>query len=111
MYIYKIVNNVNEFVYIGLTTRTPEIRMQEHITRSKKLDKRLYRAMRKYGVDNFDMVVIAELTEIKNADVLYRLECDYIKAFNSYWFGYNDTIGGRGVKQLKRGRKKQLKAY
>jgi len=111
MYIYKIVNNVNNFVYVGLTTRTPEIRMQEHLRNSKKLNRRLYRAMRKYGTDNFEMVVIAKLKEIKNADVLYKLECDYIKAFNSYWFGYNDTIGGRGVRQLKRGRKKQLKAF
>ena len=34
MYIYKIINN---FVYVGLTTRTPEIRMQEHLRNSKKI--------------------------------------------------------------------------
>ena len=111
MYIYRIINSVNKFVYIGLTTREPQERWKEHLRNSKKVDLRLYRAMRKYGQENFEMEVVAFIRDLKNVDLLFEIERNYIQEHNSYWFGYNDTIGGRGVKQLKRGRKKQLKAF
>ena len=106
MYVYKITNSVNKFVYIGLTTREPEKRWKEHLRNSEKLDLRLYRAMRKYGKEKFEMEIVAFVKDLKNVDLLFEIEKNYIEENNSYWFGYNDTIGGRGVKQLKRGRKK-----
>ena len=55
MIIYKITNKINNKVYIGLTTRTLKYRWSTHITESKNLNnqKHLYRAMRKYGIENF----------------------------------------------------------
>lgn len=108
MYIYKITNLVNKWVYIGLTTQSPEKRWQQHLNSAKKgTDGRLYRAMRKHGIEKFEMVVIASLYELENVDILFKLEKHYIKKFNSYWFGYNNTTGGKGFKynRPKRGRK------
>ena len=112
MTIYQIENTVNGFVYIGLTTREPQKRWKEHLNASKRgTDRRLYRAMRKYGADNFKIVILATLKDLKNSDILFKVEKAYIKEKNSYWFGYNNTVGGRGWKwnRPKRGRKPKIK--
>lgn len=110
MYIYKIINSKNSWVYVGLTTQEPETRWKQHLKEAKNsTDRRLYRGMRKHGTENFEMVIIANLYELKDVDILFKLEKQYIKEFNSYWFGYNDTIGGKGFRwnRPKRGRKKK----
>lgn len=110
MYVYKITNTVNSFVYIGLTTRPPEKRWKEHLYSAKKTNRRLYRAMRKHGIENFNFEVIATLKEFKKVELLFDIEEQYIKQNNSYWFGYNDTLGGSiptNKSRPKRGRKKK----
>ena len=63
--IYKITNKINGHMYIGLSTNI-EKRFQDHrnkaINSFKKEDKDkvLYKAMRKYGVDNFNYEIIKE---------------------------------------------------
>ena len=54
-YIYKITNNINGKVYIGETTRTVQIRWNQHKTRARntQFTEYLYNAMRKYGIENF----------------------------------------------------------
>ena len=110
VYIYQIVNTINKWVYIGLTTRNPKIRWQEHLREAKKgTDRRLYRGMRKNGIENFSMEVIATLKDFKDKDFLFKVEKQYITENNSYWFGYNDTVGGKGWRfnRPKRGRKRK----
>ena len=53
--IYKIKNNINGKVYIGLTTCSLEYRWGKHLTegRNEKNKKHLYKSMRKYGLENF----------------------------------------------------------
>ncbi len=52
MIIYKLTNKINGKVYIGLTTRTLEERInQHHYDCSHRVDRSLYRAMRKYYRD------------------------------------------------------------
>ena len=55
MIIYKITNQINNKVYIGLTTCSLEYRWSRHITESKNINntKHLYKSMRKYGIKNF----------------------------------------------------------
>lgn len=114
MFVYKITNSVNKFVYIGLTKRAdPFQRWKEHLRSSKNTNRRLYRAMRKHGVENFHFEIIATLKELKSEDLLFEVEKTYIKENNSYWFGYNDTLGGHiptKKTRPKRGRKKKPKA-
>ena len=55
-YIYKIINKKNNKIYIGKTEFSIEKRWKEHLRDSKKnLDRPLYRAMNKYGIENFDI--------------------------------------------------------
>ena len=95
MIIYKITNEINKKIYIGLTTCSLEYRWSRHITESKNINntKHLYKAMRKYGVENFKIEIIDETNDFKK---LGQLEREYIRKFNSIDpnIGYNLTKGG-----------------
>lgn len=96
MTIYIIRNRVNSFVYIGLTKRTVWKRWQEHYRSAKRgTDRRLYRAMQKHGIENFyyDILYQNDTMSYENLHIAERL---FVEQFNSYWFGYNDTLGGSG---------------
>ncbi len=101
-YVYKITNNINGKVYIGITTYVNPIdRFTKHLAdykTAKLLSKRpLYEAFEKYGVENFSFVVIEE---VDNA-LLGLRETYWITYYNSYIKfknsnGYNATLGGDG---------------
>ena len=99
-YIYKITNRINSKSYIGQTLRTCEERWYEH-TKNYTLEKSsnsLYRAFKKYGIDNFTFEIICKIEEqnIENLqDKLNSLEILYIKKYNTHSHnGYNRTDGG-----------------
>lgn len=91
-YIYKITNTVNNKVYIGQTCQK-DVRKRWY---QHKTDCRagkpwpLYRAMRKYGIENFTFEVVQEC----NKKDLNKLEIYWIKQYNSCGKGYNATKGG-----------------
>ena len=93
--IYKIKNNINGKVYIGLTTCSLEYRWKKHLTegRNEKNKKHLYKSMRKYGLENFS---IEQIDSASNLKELGELERKYIKQYNSQNpdKGYNLTAGG-----------------
>lgn len=95
MIIYKITNNINNKVYIGLTTCSLEYRWKRHITECRNLNnkKHLYRAMRTYGLENFSVEQIDETDDFKE---LGKMERYYIRSYNSTnpLYGYNLTAGG-----------------
>ena len=95
MIIYKIVNNINNKIYIGLTTCTLKHRWQQHLTESRNLNNKrhLYQSMRKYGIENFSISAIAATTDFKE---LGKLERFYIRFYDSQnpEKGYNLTAGG-----------------
>lgn len=98
-YIYKITNNINGKSYIGQTKHFYEYRWNEHKCRylnknSKAYNISLYRAFRKYGINNFLFEVIEEC-DISN---LNKREMFWIKHFNTFDGGYNETLGGDGSK-------------
>lgn len=91
--IYKITNTVNGKVYIGKTLETMEKRWKEHQKDSARfIDRPLYRAMNKYGIEKFTIEIVEE-PEVKT---LSQRECYWIEYYNSYHFGYNATLGGDG---------------
>ena len=94
MIIYKITNVVNNKVYIGLTTTPLKKRWYAHVRDSKKSEKHLYAAMRKYGLYNFKIEVIDDTA--KDIQELGKLERKYIKIYKSSNpdYGYNLTEGG-----------------
>lgn len=93
-FIYKITNQINSKVYIGLTTNTVEKRWQEHKNAiNQHKDKRpLYNAMFKYGINNFSIETIEECDDL----ILAEREIYWIDYYNSYYDGYNATFGGEG---------------
>lgn len=93
--IYKIVNNINNKVYIGQTTRTINIRFKEHIKAAyTKHNFKLSKAIRKYNEENFKIEII-----VSNVPILFidSFEKYWINYYNSYKIGYNETLGGYGA--------------
>lgn len=82
-YLYKITNSVNKKVYIGITSR-PKERLREHFSKSSSCSK-LARAIKKYGKENFEMVMLCEGSE----EYIIELESKAIKVFDSINNGYN----------------------
>jgi hypothetical protein len=96
-YIYLITNTINGKVYVGKTEDSIEHRFKEHICDSRKercKNRPLYRAMNKYGVENFKVELIEE-TDIPEIREEY-----WIEYYNSYHNGYNATRGGDGKKYI-----------
>lgn len=64
-YIYKIVNDINNKVYIGQTTLKIKERFYQHISsaRNSKINTHLYYAMRKYGIEHFQIQLIEEVDD------------------------------------------------
>lgn len=100
--IYKITNLVNNKFYIGLTSKTLDVRFNGHCNnKNSKVNKNclLHKALRKYGIDNFKKEVLIEGDF--NKKLLGELEKHYIRLYNSYIgtnkLGYNLTTGGEGT--------------
>ena len=86
--IYKITCFVNGKIYIGQTTRSVEERFQEHM----KADTHIGRAIRKHGVKNFKIEVIAVCAtkeELDAQEIRFIAEYDCMAPK-----GYNCTAGG-----------------
>lgn len=98
MLIYKITNNINNKCYIGQTIKTPEERWKEHKqhafgTHTNDVNKSLYKAMRKYGIENFSFEVLQN--NIETYEQLDKAEIYWIDFYNSFVKGYNETFGGQ----------------
>lgn len=93
-YIYKITNLINQKAYIGKTEyRNPNKRWQEHCCESKKersQHRAIYRALKKYGIENFQFEILEETQEPNEREVYY------IQFYNTFHNGYNETLGGEG---------------
>lgn len=96
-FIYKITNNVNNKIYIGYT-KNPISRWKSHKNSAKKCDSntrsKLYRAMKKYGIENFQFSIIYQSTDKHHCKEY--MEPHFIAQFNSIEEGYNITKGGSG---------------
>ena len=93
MIIYSATNKINNKQYVGLTTQTLEQRISGHKTDSKfKPNIKFYRAVNKYGFENFEFKVIEK--DIESLEELKQREKYWIKKLDTYKNGYNSTFGG-----------------
>lgn len=109
--IYIIKNVENDKVYIGKTFNTIHCRFKEHIRDSRKNkteNRKLYRAIRKYGEDKFYVELIEEDID---ETILNQKEIDYIKLFDSFKNGYNTTLGGDGSRYTNIDENKLIEFY
>ena len=96
-FIYKITNDVNQKVYIGMTERSIEERFKEHCYDYKRrsFEKRpLYAAMKKYGTEHFHVELIEETNNPEEREIYW------IEALKTFKLGYNATKGGDGRKYI-----------
>lgn len=79
MYIYRIINTINNKVYVGQTVqKNPKMRWYQHCSDAKGgKDSHLCNSIRKYGIDTFVWEVI------DNADSL-----DELNAKEEQWLSY-----------------------
>lgn len=93
--IYCITNIINGKQYVGLSKDCNK-RWADHYskayysTRDDDLKKPLYKAMKKYGRENFSFQILEECDE----ELLKEREIYWIKKLDSYNTGYNATFGG-----------------
>ena len=79
-------------IYIGLTTRTVEMRWKEHVRGTQYIDN----AIKEFGKENFIIETIEECED----DVADDREIYWIQYYDSYHNGYNYTLGGRDNKLI-----------
>ena len=92
--LYRIKNNVNGKVYIGITTSPLKKRLKQHFYNAlqEKRPAIIYRAIRKYGVENFSIELVRD--DAKNFAELLEQERHQIKSEQSVKLGYNSSEGG-----------------
>ncbi len=93
MIVYKIINEINNKLYFGITKCSLKKRWNEHKSKSKSGKTHLAKSMLKYGIENFKIEVIKHCISL---DEMYCLEIELIKKHktNNPIFGYNNSIGG-----------------
>lgn len=98
--IYKITNLLNGKCYVGQSIDI-EKRWAEHksiYNHPRCSNYHIYRAFRKYGIENFSFSVIEECEQ----SLLNEREKFWIQHYNSFECGYNMTVGGDGTEMISR---------
>lgn len=93
--IYKATNKINGKSYIGSDTHWPN-RKRDHLCRARIGSDQcpaFHKALRKYGPDSFDWIILYQTTDIIN---LYEMETYFIKDHCSLVpGGYNISLDGQ----------------
>ena len=92
--IYKITNLINGKIYIGQSVDINK-RWRQHKRNSqikgREYDKYLYRAFRKYGLENFSFELLLECSPQE----LNEKEKYFINLYSSDTLGYNSQKGNK----------------
>lgn len=91
--IYIIINKINKHFYVGMS-KNIQLRWRHHINESqnpnsKEYNKTLYRAFRKYGIENFSF----EILELCKEELLREKEIYWINKLDAINKGYNEFNG------------------
>jgi len=105
-----MVSSPSGKVYIGQTVKTLEKRKVRHIigannSKYPEYNTKFSVAIRKYG-DNLVWTIIFNNVEYNQ---LSKLEIENIKKYNSFYNGYNSTLGGDGFLGRKHSNKTKIK--
>lgn len=96
-HIYKIVNDINDKIYVGKTEGSIVERWKQHCSDYKKREcenRPLYRAMKKYGIEHFHIELIEDTDKPEEREIYW------IEQMRSFKYGYNATLGGDGKRYI-----------
>jgi group I intron endonuclease len=97
MIIYKVINTVNNKIYIGQTTRTLKYRKTQHEQLAKKgKGNYFHKALIKYGLENFIWNEIDTTADRIDLDSKEQYWIEYYHS-NQKSIGYNLSSGGRNA--------------
>ncbi len=110
--IYKLINRVNNYFYIGSTCDNLSKRLSHHKYNAKKLDNiKLYKYFNEIGWENVKIILIIELNDCKNREQQIREEQKYIEENKNNMFCLNSINAlGRSKESIEK-RKKQTKEW
>ena len=98
--IYKIQNQINKKCYIGQSINIERRWQDEKRTAfdqtAKNYNYPISRAFRKYGLENFTFEILEQCPQSE----LNNKERYWINYYNSFFNGYNQTLGGDSTKNL-----------
>jgi len=89
--IYIATNKINDKSYIGLTTKSLELRARLHYNESKNKMYKFANALKKYNKSDWGWKILHDNIPYK---YLSDMEVFYIFIFDTYNNGYNSTEGG-----------------
>ena len=107
-YIYCIRNKINNKKYIGQTAWNINKRLNKHkgqLINNKHYNKNLQEDFNKYGMDNFEFIILDEFT-FTNKELLKKVLLDMEKFYIDLWDtendkkGYNIIFGGKNKKLI-----------
>ena len=90
-YVYKIINDIDDLIYIGSTADKLCKRMANHRLRyklEKYLNSKLYTHMNLHGIEYFKIILVEEYKNI-NRETLRKHEDSYMKQFDTVKNGLN----------------------
>lgn len=93
--IYKITNKINGKFYIGQSNNIKR-RFAEHLIEKHQPNLSLKRAIKKYGRENFELIILEKMPTATREELNER-EMYYIQKLKPQ---YNRTKGGSGVKGM-----------
>lgn len=111
--IYKIINCINNKIYIGQSGNI-EKRFKEHKNSvNKKINIPLYRAIRKYGLNNFEFIIIEEVISVQNLDSREQFWLDHYQSYlpEKGYNIYKTASSPRGHTFSKEARKRNSDAH
>jgi group I intron endonuclease len=109
-FIYKLVNTVDNLIYIGSTSINLEVRFAIHKSHSKKSNTKLYTHMRNTGCDKFAIELI-ETVKADNPKSLKEIEGEYIRNLNTVANGLNSNVANMHSLHSKEKKKDYMKEY
>lgn len=90
--VYKHTSMRSGKSYIGITSRSMEVRWREHVTASAHTCYHFHNAIQLYGSENWlHEILHTDIDTLEEAKVLEKV---YIKKYDTFENGYNSTVGG-----------------
>ena len=94
--VYLRTNKINGMQYVGQTSNISARNRQFRNLKAKYSCEIFDSDRRKYGIDNFELEILAE---VETREEAWELEQTFIKVYNTiYPNGYNVSSGGKGAK-------------